>query len=116
MPKITLTHQQLTLVQQAIEQYVKIGMGQLESLKEHPTLKEITQADTIINPLKRELHIQPNYQWSINNNQVTNEIKQLFDIHQQITQYKWQKEMQQQQIEPQIIIHLQDKKNQIQIE
>jgi hypothetical protein len=39
MPTLTVTEQQLRLIQQSLDFYSRVGIGQFERIKEHPTFE-----------------------------------------------------------------------------
>ena len=45
MATITLTEEQLRLVQSALEFYSRVGIGQFEVIKEHPTFEKVLRKE-----------------------------------------------------------------------
>lgn len=116
MATLTVTDEQLRLIQQALDFYSRIGIGQFERIKEHPTFEAHLhsefknedgktdysklhsvgdEVDEIFTQAKRLLYNEPsavkNGGWGINNPNVDNSCRDAYDLVQVIRHEFWKR-------------------------
>jgi hypothetical protein len=136
MPTLRVTEEQLRLIQQSLDFYSRIGIGQFERIKEHPTFEVHLhnefkdengktyyskfhsvrdEVDEIFTQAKRLLYNQQsatkNGGWGIHHTNVDDSCRDAFDLVQVIRHEFWKKNPNRSDITVDSHIHLTDRKN-----
>jgi hypothetical protein len=136
MPTLRVTEEQLRLIQQSLDFYSRIGIGQFERIKEHPTFEVHLhnefkdengktdyskfhsvrdEVDEIFTQAKRLLYNQTsavkNGGWGIHHPNVDDSCRDAFDLVQVIRHEFWKKNPNRSDITVDSHIHLTDRKN-----
>jgi DNA modification methylase len=136
MPTLTVTEEQLRLIQQSLDFYSRVGIGQFERIKEHPTFESHLynefkdengktdyskfhsvrdEVDEIFTQAKRLLYNQQsatkNGGWGINHYNVDDSCRDAFDLVQVIRHEFWKKNPNRSDITVDSHINLTDSKN-----
>jgi DNA modification methylase len=136
MPTLRVTEEQLRLIQQSLDFYSRIGIGQFERIKEHPTFESHLynefkdengktdyskfhsvrdEVDEIFTQAKRLLYNQQsatkNGGWGINHYNVDDSCRDAFDLVQVIRHEFWKKNPNRSDITVDSHINLTDSKN-----
>lgn len=136
MAKLEVTNEQLRLIQHALDLYTRIGIGQFERIKQHPTFERHLynefkdeegntdygkfhqvrdEVDEIFNQAKRLLYNQPfavkNGGWGIGHTNVDDSCRDAFDLVQVIRHEFWKQNPNRSNITVDSNVHLTDKKN-----
>ncbi len=135
MATLTVTEEQLRLIQNALDFYTRIGIGQFERIKEHPTFEVHLrnefknkegetdydklhlvgdEVDEIFTQAKRLLYNQPslvkNGGWGIHNPNVDDSCRNAFDLVQVIRHEFWKNNPNRSNITVDSSVHLTDRK------
>lgn len=136
MAKLEVTNKQLRLIQHALDFYSRVGIGQFERIKEHPTFERhlynefkdeqgITdygklhqvrdEVDEIFNQAKKLLYNESsavkNGGWGIGHTSVDDSCRDAFDLVKVIRHEFWKKNPNRSNITVDSSIHLTDRKN-----
>jgi hypothetical protein len=136
MATLTVTENQLRLIQNALDLYTRIGIGQFERIKEHPTFEVHLhnefkneegktdyvklhsvrdEVDEIFTQAKRLLYNQSsavkNGGWGIHNPNVDDSCRDAFDLVQVIRHEFWKNNPNRSNITVDSSVHLTDRKN-----
>ena len=136
MARLTVTNEQLRLIQQALDFYARIGIGQLDQIKDHATfqkylynsfkdkhgktdyqrLNEVRDViDEMLLPAKRILYQEDNVSvhggWGINHANVDDSCRDAFDLVQVIRHEFWKQDPNRTTITVDSSVHLIDKNN-----
>ena len=136
MATLTVTENQLRLIQNALDLYTRIGIGQFERIKEHPTFEVHLynefkneegktdyvkfhsvrdEVDDIFTQAKRLLYNQSsavkNGGWGIHNPNVDDSCRDAFDLVQVIRHEFWKNNPNRSNITVDSSVHLTDRKN-----
>lgn len=136
MPTLTVTEQQLRLIQHTLDFYSRVGIGQFERIKEHPTFEVHLynefkdengntdyskfhsvrdEVDEIFTQAKKLLYNQQsavkNGGWGIHNPNVDDSCRDAFDLVQVIRHEFWKADSDRSEWTVASSVHLLDRKN-----